>query len=112
MKQIWINEMYLYYTEVQIEKVNFWFISSDPFIIAGSDFGLYHCKEVTLAEAFTKFLKEIVEPNRKYPKSIYKGSSKNISNIYSVIPKTSGDMVTITLPSKMNEDPEDNSNII
>lgn len=62
MKQIIIKDQYLYYTEVQIEKVNFWFIANDPFIVQGSKYMLYHCKECTLAKALEYFYNNEIQP--------------------------------------------------
>ena len=62
MKQIIIKDQYLYYTEVQIEKVNFWFIANDPFIVQGSKYMLYHCKECTLAKALEYFYNSEIQP--------------------------------------------------
>jgi hypothetical protein len=62
MKQIKIIDTFLYYTEVQIEKVNFWFISNDPFITFSSKYSLYICKGYTLAGAIEEFYKDYIEP--------------------------------------------------
>lgn len=117
MKQIWINEMYLYYTEVQIEKVNFWFISNDPFIVAGSEYCLYHCKEVTLAQAFTCFIEDIIQPKTERQKAVLSRRRKSGSDLLSVMPMVSGALmsgyVQKLYQSKLNEDKgEDNINAI
>jgi hypothetical protein len=62
MKQIKIIDTFLYYTEVQIEKVNFWFISDDPFITFSSKYSLYICKGYTLAGAIEEFYQNYIEP--------------------------------------------------
>lgn len=117
MKQIWINEMYLYYTEVQIEKVNFWFISNDPFIVAGSEYCLYHCKEVTLAQAFTCFIEDIIIPRKEKEKAVLNRRRKSGSDLQLVIPMVSGAVMSKFMhqiyQSKLNEDKgEDNINAI
>lgn len=61
MKQIIINNDYLYYTEVQIEKVNFWLVSNDPFIVPDSLYCVYHCKKYTLAKALEEFHEDFIQ---------------------------------------------------
>lgn len=62
MHQLSINEYQLYYTEVQVETVNFWFISNEPFVTAGSRYAVYHCKEYTLLDAVKSFYTTEIEP--------------------------------------------------
>jgi hypothetical protein len=62
MTQIIINNDYLYYTEVQVETVNFWFIAKEPFITAGSKYAVYHCKEYTLLDAVKSFYTTEIKP--------------------------------------------------
>jgi len=62
MKQIKVLDTYLYYTEIQIEKVNYWFVSNDPFVTVNSKYSLYHCKGFTLAGAVEVFYTDNIEP--------------------------------------------------
>jgi hypothetical protein len=65
MHQLSINEYQLYYTEVQVETVNFWFISNEPFVTAGSRYAVYHFKEFTLLEAVKVFYETEIEPMKQ-----------------------------------------------
>lgn len=62
MNTLTINDYQLYYTEVQVETVNFWFIAEEPFITAGSRYVIYHCKEYTLLDAVKSFYTTEIEP--------------------------------------------------
>jgi hypothetical protein len=62
MNTLTINDYQLYYTEVQVETVNFWFIAEEPFITAGSRYAVYHCKEYTLLDAVKSFYTTEIEP--------------------------------------------------
>lgn len=117
MKQIFVHEMYVYYTEVQIETVNFWFISNDPFIVAGSEYCLYHCKEVTLAQAITCFIDTIQLKKENQKAVLSRRRRKPEIDLVSVMPVVGGALLSRYMQklyqSKLNEDQsEDNSNVI
>ena len=79
MHTLTINEYQLYYTEVQVEAVNFWFVAEEPFVTAGSRYVIYHCKEYTLLDAVKSFYTTEIEPqiiakNRRSRRSSFDAS--------------------------------------
>jgi len=112
MKQIIIKDEYLYYTEVQIEKVNFWMISNDPFIVPDSLYCIYHCKKFTLAKALEEFHEDHIQPFIERKLARKRNRTTTFTSDPILFAAMSGAVLSRYIKKVSEEKPDNNDNII